>query len=211
MTDTQSIWDTRYAQLEKNTISSKYDPWMDRWKFLLDKEEKEVVLDIGCGIGLDTLYLTEMGYSVVSIDISGEALAICRQALPANIFLQVDIKDDLPFSKSSFQVITANLSLHYFSWEVTKKIVNDAQACLIPGGLFLARLNSTNDLNFGATGYEEIEPNLFLVDGEQKRFFDFRAVKELFRTGWKSHGIEEVTIDKYSKSKVAWEIIVEKG
>jgi len=210
MNDTLLIWDRRYAQFKKNKISSKYDSWMDRWKFLFDKENKEIALDIGCGIGLDTRYLAELGYTVVSIDLSGAALTICRQALPGNTYLQVDIREALPFSKNSFQVITANLSLHYFSWEVTKKIVNEAQCCLIPGGLFLVRLNSANDLHFGAMGHKEIEPNLFLVNGEPKRFFDHKSIKELFGAGWQSHGIEEVTVNRYSKPKVAWEIIVEK-
>lgn len=210
MDDSLSIWDSRYAQKEKNTISSKYDFWMNRWGFLLERKTIEIVLDIGCGIGLDTKYLTEMGYWVISIDISGEALAICRQELPDNTFLQVDIREGLPFSKNSFQIINANLSLHYFSWEKTKKIMGNIHNCLKTEGLCIVRLNSTNDSNFGSVGHEEIEQNLFRVHGEQKRFFDIQAVNKLFSSGWKSHAIEELNINRYSKPKIVWEIIVEK-
>jgi 2-polyprenyl-3-methyl-5-hydroxy-6-metoxy-1,4-benzoquinol methylase len=91
MDDPLSIWDSRYAQKEKNTISSKYDYWMNRWEFLLQRQKREIALDIGCGIGLDTKYLTEMGYTVISGDISGEALSICRQELPDNTFIQLNL------------------------------------------------------------------------------------------------------------------------
>lgn len=210
MDDPLSIWDSRYAQKEKNTISSKYDYWMNRWEFLLQRQKRKIALDIGCGIGLDTKYLTEMGYTVISVDISGEALSICRQELPDNTFIQVNISEGLSFSKNSFQIINANLSLHYFSWEKTKNIVSNVHKCLKTGGLFLVRLNSTNDSNFGSVGHDEIEPNLFQVHGEQKRFFDITAVNKLFSSAWKSHSIEELRINRYSKPKIVWEIIAEK-
>lgn len=77
---------------------------MDRWGFLLEGKKRGISLDIGCGIGLNTKYLAEIGYTVISIDFSGEALAICRQELPGNTFLQVDIRDGLPFPRSIFQI-----------------------------------------------------------------------------------------------------------
>jgi hypothetical protein len=76
--------------------------------------------------------------------------------------------------------------------------------------LFLVRLNSTNDSNFGSIGHDEIEPNLFQVHGEKKRFFDITAVNKLFSSEWKSHSIEELRINRYSKPKIVWEIIAEK-
>lgn len=175
---------------------------MNRWEIFLGRKKKDIALDIGCGIGLDTKYLTEMGYTVISIDISGESLAICRQELPDNTFLQVDIRDGLPFSKNSFQIINANLSLHYLSWQKTKKLINNIHSCLNTGGIFFVRLNSTKDANFGSIGHEEIEPNLFQVHGEQKRFFDNRAINKLFGSEWKSNSIEELTINRYSKPKI---------
>jgi SAM-dependent methyltransferase len=209
MDDPLSIWDTRYANPEESRVTPKDDCWMDRWSNLLDKEKGEMALDIGCGIGLDTRYLGQLGYKVVSIDLSGEALTICSKASPDPICIQANIGQGLPFETNSFQIVSANLSLHYFTWTVTQKILKDIHGCLKKGGLFLTRLNSTNDTNFGSVGHKEIEPNLFLVHGEQKRFFDIGAVKELFNSGWKFHGVQEMCIDRYSKPKVAWEVIAE--
>jgi len=205
-----SIWNSRYAKKQDDALSLKYDYWMDRWKTHLEKSKKGIVLDIGCGIGLDTKYLTEKGHSVVSIDLSNEALSICKLILPHNSFIHVDIGEGLPFSEDSFQIIIANLSLHYFDWEKTKKIFSDVQRCLKTGGMFFSRLNSTIDSNFGSVGHEEIEPNLFLVNGMPKRFFNISDINKIFNSGWRSLAIEEIIINRFSKPKVVWEIIAEK-
>ncbi len=51
-----------------------YDLWLDEYKDILDKNKDNEILDLGCGIGADTLYLIERGYNVLSYDFSKEAL-----------------------------------------------------------------------------------------------------------------------------------------
>ena len=169
------------------------------------------VLDIGCGAGHDSRYLTDLGYEVVSIDLSGEALQISQQVAPQATRLQVDVGHGLPFDDVSFGFIVANLSLHYFDWPTTERVFHDIRRCLTPGGLLLVRLNSTKDVNHGAVGHEEIEPKLFLVNGERKRFFDQESIDALFKTGWEIRGIQEMTDGRFRKAKVLWEVLVEKG
>mgnify|MGYP000041994864 CR=1 FL=1 len=40
------------------------------------------ILDLGCGIGADTLYLLERGYNVLSCDFSVEALKSIENNIP---------------------------------------------------------------------------------------------------------------------------------
>lgn len=51
-----------------------YDLWLDEYKDILDKNKDNEILDLGCGIGADTLYLIERGYNVLSCYFSKEAL-----------------------------------------------------------------------------------------------------------------------------------------
>jgi len=95
------------------------------------------------------------------------------------------------------------------AWEETVPIVDRVRLALRPGGVLLCRLNSTEDRNFGADGYEEIEPGYFLVNGQPKRFFDEGAVPRLFDGGWNVVALEYITTDKYEKPKAAWEIVLE--
>jgi SAM-dependent methyltransferase len=165
---------------------------------------------LGCGTGIDSRYLTTNGFQVIAVDHSGEALKITGATAPLAHLGQVDIIGGLPFSRESFQVIIANLSLHYFQWSQTQNIVKDVFRCLRPGGVLLARFNSKKDVNYGATGGEEIEPGYFFVNGILKRFFDQESLMQLFQTGWKIHRLEEMEVNRYRSLKVAWEVIVEK-
>lgn len=206
----QSIWNSRYANAHKDAISRKCDEWMDRWKHLLQLKQQTMALDIGCGIGLDTRYLVDLGYTTIAADLSEEAIADCRKSMPENPYIQLDVSEGLPFADCCFQVINANLSLHYFKRTETQKIINEIKRCLLSGGVFLSRFDSTSDTNYGSVGYDEIESNMFQVGGLQKRFFDRQSVNELFNSDWKVHSLDELTSERYSKPKIVWEIVVEK-
>lgn len=207
----QSIWNSRYSHAHRDAISRKYDNWMDRWKHFLQPKHGDVALDIGCGIGLDTKYLADIGYTTIAADLSDEALTNCKRLMPKNLLVQLEVSAGLPFANFSFQVINANLSLHYFKRVETQKIVNDIKRCLAPGGFFLARFNSTSDVNYGSVGHDELEPDVFQVNGLQKRFFARQSVVELINADWKIHCLEELTIKRYSKPKTVWELVVEKN
>jgi hypothetical protein len=89
-------------------------------------------------------------------------------------------------------------------------IMSEIQRCLQPGGFLLARVNSIGDIHHGANGHPEVEPGLYIVDGELKRFFDREAVERLIGKGWKTHFLGELTVDRYNSPKVLWEAVLEK-
>ena len=72
-------------------------------------------------------------------------------------------------------------------------------------------IDSTEDRNFGADGWGEIEPNYFLVHGQPKRFFDESSVRRLFADGWNTIALEHIKTDKCQKPKAAWEVVLERG
>ena len=84
--------------------------------------------------------------------------------------------------------------------------------CHLPTqGLARCWLNSTADVHHGATGFEEIEPHYYRVNGrysENKRFFDHAAVQVLFARGWEFIHLEELTNHRYTQPKVAWEAVL---
>ena len=216
MNNLRSVWDARYSVLDTNNLSPSYDPWIGAWLNLAGKKPGERILDLGCGTGRDSRYMAGMWYDVVSLDFSREALGICRQVVPQAAHFQVDIRQGLPFRDGSFKFVLANLSLHYFDWPVTEGIVQEVKRCLDEEGMFLLRLNSTEDVNHGAVGYPELAPHLFLVKGEQKRFFDRDSIRRLFSNGWSVHSLKKVDIDLDSddintEPKVVWEVILGKG
>lgn len=185
----------------------KKDPWLEKWLPLIsEKAMSGYVLELGCGNGRDTVDLLSAGCRVIAADLSMENLRECDMAVPQASLLQLDNGKTLPFANSSIAVIVASLSLHYFSWDVTMQISSELSRCFKPGGVLIARFNSTNDVNYGASSGLEIEPNFYQVRNSTKRFFDENSVR-IFLQSWDIQFLEENIIDRYDKPKSVWEVM----
>ena len=192
-------------------LKTKGDPWLESWlPLIIKKTAEKPILESGCGSGADTWTLTQAGMKVIAFDLSKEAVDLARKKVPeAKIFCQNTL-DPFPIDKQDINVIIASLSLHYFSWTETQAIINRIDQTLTPGGIFICRVNSTEDYHFGASGYPEIEPNFYLVEGLKKRFFTEKDLKDLFSKDWKILSLSHKQINKYEHPKAIWELIAEK-
>ncbi len=187
------------------------DPWLQRWLPLVsERAAASPVLELGCGSGEDSAVLAGSGADLVALDLSAQAVATARARVPGARFLIQDLRDPFPLGPSGASVVVASLSLHYFSWVETENLVNRIRETLLPGGVLLCRLNSTNDHHYGATGHTLIEENYYSVYGEPKRFFDRSSIERLFRSGWQALSLEEVVTHKYAMPKSAWEVVLAK-
>jgi SAM-dependent methyltransferase len=190
------------------------DLWLERWLPLMSPSRQAPgVLELGCDDGRDTAYLLSKGFPVVATDVSAEALIDCGERLQARFVLH-DLRTPLPFADGEFATVLASLCLHYFGWEQTKEMVKEIRRVLAKGGMLLCRLNSTQDLHFGAVGHEQVEPDFYAVQqrfGDRKRFFDRKSVDALFDKGWKRVALAQTTIDRYQMPKTVWEIVLRKS
>lgn len=190
-----------------NTMSS--DPWLDAWlPWVARHVGDDPILELGCGPGIDTEVLVNAGHHVIGIDLSDEAIRQARARVPQASFHCQDLRDDFPVPGRSVGVVLASLSLHYFAWDQTVRLVERIRKVLRPGGLLLSRFNSTRDHHFGAQGHPMIETNFYLVDGQPKRFFDQAAIEALFDQGWQRHSLREQVVDRYAQPKMLWELVV---
>ena len=108
------------------------------------------MLELGCGGGRDSAALTAAGHRVVGVDLSTKAIANARVRVPTATFHCQDIRAPFPVERAG--VVIASLSLHYFPWAETEALVERIRQLLVPAGVLLCRLNSTNDHHFGASG-----------------------------------------------------------
>ena len=188
---------------------STKDPWLERWLLLIAERAAGLpILELGCGGGRDSAVLVAAGHEVVGVDLSAKAIANARQRVPSAAFHCQDICAPFPVERAG--VVIASLSLHYFPWPETQALVERIRQRLVPSGVLLCRLNSTNDHHFGASGHPRIDDDYYLVDGEPKRFFDRAATVRLFADGWQMLNLEEGVIDRYDHPKWVWETVLEK-
>lgn len=186
------------------------DDWLRRWLALVAERAAGLpILELGCGGGRDSAALTGAGHRLVGIDLSPTAVANARSRAPAGEFHVQDLRAPWPVVRTG--VIVASLSLHYFPWPDTEALVTRIHDTLLPHGLLLCRLNSTNDHHHGASGHPRIDNDFYLVDGEPKRFFDEAAVDRLFTPDrWHTLAKAEGAIARYDRPKSVWEIAAER-
>jgi len=207
MVENTKYWNELYCEYKDKKL--QYDLWLDKHKEILHKTKNQTTIDLGCGTGGDTLYLKERGYSVLSCDNSDEALASVKSNIPNSITKNINIAEKLPFKDESIQLIIADLSLHYFNDETTKKIIKELKRVLKAKAHLIFRVNSINDINYGAGEGEEIENHFYLGETGYKRFFDEEDIRSYF-SEWDIKYLAEDIINRYGSDKRAFEVLVKK-
>ncbi len=191
---------------------SAADPWLQAWLPLVHERcAGRPVLELGCGTGRDTATLVRAGHRVLAIDLSLASIMVAKLRAPRAKFHRQNILAPFPVGDGAAGVVVASLSLHYFDWADTLNLANRIRQTLRPGGVLLCRLNSTQDVNFGATGHERLAENYYRVGGMPKRFFDQASVEALFANGWRTLSSHEAVIDRYVLAKTVWEVVLERN
>lgn len=196
------------AHLKYSTGKITYDNWLDGYEEVL-KECKTEVLDLGCGTGNNTLYLIERGFKVISSDYSEVALNKVAREIKGTHTLLMDISKTFPFPNEKFDVVIADLSLHYFDKKTTIAIMQEIKRVLTKNGTLIARVNSVKDVNYGAHQGEKIEENYYLVGGYKKRFFTIQDSHKYFSYVGEVTA-KETTMARYSKPKMVIEVMAKK-
>lgn len=202
MTNQRTHWDEYYSNKQGELTEYQYDAWLEKYTGLLKGKK---VLDLGSGIGNDSKILVEQGICVHACDFSKEALEILRENLPAVSCTCIDMTQKLPFEDASFGAVVADLSLHYFTWKVTVGIAAEIVRILSEDGILLLRVNSINDVEYGAGQGIELEKRLYMVRERLKRFFTKEDLLNLF-SDWEIKYIEEYTNWRFEYGKVMWEV-----
>ena len=202
----QEFWNKSYETY--STDGKVYSSWLDKYSDVIGRC-KTKVLDLGCGIGYDSHYLTQRGLDVIACDFSEVALSRLKERVENIETILLDISEKLPFENNSFDLIIADLSLHYFDAKTTEKILKEIKRILTPKGYLLARVNSIHDVNHGAGNGEKIEENFYFVNGYNKRFFNIEDAEKFFSLAGKTI-VREEDMSRFNKPKKVVEIQVEK-
>jgi len=199
-------WDEVIKQKTLDNIS--YDGWLD--KYLVGKVSPSTnIIELRCGWGDDTSFLHKLGCNLISCDGSIEAVKFINKYLPQVETRQFDLISSFPFDNEAADYIVADLCLHYFDNEEMNAILHEVHRVLKGDGTLYVRINSINDINYGAGQGVLISEGLYLSEKGKKRFFDKNSVEEVFQS-FNIISIEEVIITKYGKPKMAWEIVLTK-
>lgn len=204
-----NYWDEKYWEKNINGGDFKKDLWVQKYENILDKISGCECLDLGCGIGQFTKYWQDKGFNVTAVDISKKALNKLKENIPNANVKVLDISEKLPFLDSSFDVVFANLSIHYFDSETTKKVMSEIKRVLKDGGYFIGTVNSYNTLEYRDGERIEIEPNYFKEKDICTRFWKLEDFKYFFE-GLECIILKEDATVRAGNTKVIFEFIYRK-
>ncbi len=191
------------------TMRPIYDDWLDKYADVFNASKDTPIIDLGCGFGNNTLYLYERGHQVISCDFAEAALKRLSCFVPNPVTRLFDLRQRFPVRDSAAKIVVADLCLHYFSQAETLGIIAEIRRILGDGGWLFSRVNSVNDINYGAGEGTAIEPFYFEQDGNRKRFFTEASLRAFFAE-WKIIALQEYAMSRYGKLKIVWELAATK-
>ena len=100
------------------------------------------LLDAGCGTGGFLRFARDLGVfeRLCGVDLSGEAIELARQHLPA-AELHVAKLTDVPFADASFDVVALNDVLQHVDEREVEPSLCELRRVIAPGGALLVRTN----------------------------------------------------------------------
>lgn len=151
---------------------------------------KSKILDLGCGVGNDSIYFARLGHQILATDFSEIAIRKDKEHFKDNNlkFEVLDMSKSMNFPDNTFDVIYARLSLHYFTDKVTKMIFKELHRILKLNGLLMFLCKSMKDPLYGKG--EQIEKDMFEEEGHIRHFFSEDYVKECLGTNFKIKRLE---------------------
>ena len=204
----KNYWDEKYWEkhLREDDLENVEELWVRKYEHLIDVNEHRNVLDLGCGIGQYTRYFLNRGHHVTSSDISKKALEYLKNNIPTVRIVQQDMSEPLKFEDNEFDIVFANLSIHFFSKEETDNLIKEIRRILKPGGFFIGSVNSTSAYEHIKDHVVELEENFYDSNGRSIRLWDEKQFEYFFKDLDKIV-LNEVIEKRWDKQKNMWEFI----
>lgn len=165
-----------YNKIAEDWVSdhNKDDWWQDGTDYFLSLLSKQsTVLDVGCGGGIKTRYISGKGYTVMGIDFSEKMIEIARRENPGIQFEIIDMYEVDKLEKT-FDGIFVQAALLHIPKERVIEVITKLKGRLNDGGLLYIAVKGIKD-----DGIEEeikIENDYGYT---YERFFSYFSLEEL--------------------------------
>ena len=171
----------KLGNLQLKSMNKEHTP-VSLWGLKhLDIEDDDVILDVGCGGGMNINRMAQKAKKVYGVDYSEESVKLSREVNQDFInkgkveVLEGNVKM-LPFEDNTFDIVTAFETVYF--WPDIEKCFGEVKRVLKPGGKFLIGMESNGSDNFAMkfwnhfidmTLYNDIEITQFLENNDYSK------------------------------------------
>lgn len=168
----------------------------------IDKKIKEIVgnlpkggrvLDLGSGLGANSIFLSEQGFKVVCLDKDEQVFKKIKEDYPKINVLSSDISDFV-FSQNEYDLVLMLNVLHLFKFKEAARIISDAIGSLKKGGFLYLKafsIKGPSYQKFASIAQKTKEKNTF-YSNKTKSFTHFFSEDEFLKL-FKGHEVLEMT------------------
>lgn len=117
---------------ERGKVFEKIQEDIPRIARIFKKHNVKTILNLGCGTGRHTVYLTKQGFDVYGFDNSSEGIKIAKNWLKEDK-LKADFKissiyKKLPYKDSFFDAIVSTSVIHHGKIQAIKKLIKEKES-----------------------------------------------------------------------------------
>ncbi len=173
----------------------------------LRKNNAANILDLGCGSGWLSIYLSRDGFQLKGVDLASHAIELAqRWAEQESLTATFEVADiaALPYQPGSFDGVVANSIFEHLTYELAQKTLDELKRLLRKDGVFFGCFDKVGG---GPGEYYELEDGTHVYtdkgrSGMLLRFFDDDELRSLFSNGWTIQSFETIP----SGSRIVWAV-----
>jgi ubiquinone/menaquinone biosynthesis C-methylase UbiE len=168
------------------------------------------VLDLGCGVGRNSIYLAKEGFDIVGVDVSKSALKLANKWAEeerlSNVTFTLGTMVSIPFDDCHFDAVVSISVIHHGIKKDILTTITEINRILKKKGIFLANIASVEDPRYGEG--EKTEENTFRIleafeeyrFEELHHFFTRKEVSEILG------GFSNATVELLKEKPNYWKI-----
>ena len=191
MPDQRLVWDKKHAEGDHDKLLYSPSPLAILAEPYFRTDSK--ILELGCGVGRDAIFFQERGHSVLATDSSSVVIKknMARIHKENVVFEVLDMQEPLSYADESFDVVFANLSLHYYLDKKTREIAKEITRVIKPGGVLAFACKSHDE--FRTNEATKLEDNVFVApNGHALHIFSEDYAKDLLGTDFEIKHLDEL-------------------
>lgn len=188
----------RLGNIQLKSMNKEHTP-VSLWGLKhLDIQPDDIILDIGCGGGININRMAKNAKKVYGIDYSIESVKLSKEVnekliVDGKVEIQEGNVKDLPFEDDSFDIVTAFETIYF--WPDIEKCFGEVKRVLKPGGTFLIGMESNGSDNLIMKFWKHFIDMELYTDEEISSFLQnngFREITAYIRDGRKKQEIIKI-------------------